>query len=55
MARREHQEGKVQKEKNSPRPYWYIRYRVRVLNHETGNFRRLEKRHQDLAGEHSAD
>ena len=45
MARREYQKAKVQREEETPYPYYFIRYRVRVLNHETALFERKEKRH----------
>ena len=46
MARREHQMPTVLRQEG-PRPYWYIRIRVRILNQETGEFERKEK-WQDL-------
>jgi hypothetical protein len=42
MARREHQMPNVLRQEG-PRPYWYIRIRVRILNQETGEFERREK------------
>jgi hypothetical protein len=44
MARREHQLPSVLRQKGT-RPYWYIRYRGRVLNNETSEFERKEKWH----------
>lgn len=46
MARREHQMPNVLRQ-DGPRPYWYVRTRVRILNQETGEFERREK-WQDL-------
>jgi integrase len=42
MARREHQMPNVLRQEG-PRPYWYIRIRVRILNQETGEFERRKK------------
>lgn len=44
MARREYQQPSVFKQEG-PRPYWYIRFRVRELNPVTRMFVRKEKRH----------
>jgi len=33
------------KRQNGPRPYWYIRYRIRIFNEQTGKFERKEKWH----------
>jgi len=45
MARREYQRPNVQRH-DSPEPYWYIRYRVRVYNEEKRRFERKEKWHR---------
>ena len=45
MAKREHQMPSVLKQ-DGDRPYWYIRYRVRILNRETKKFERKEKWHR---------
>lgn len=42
MVRREHQLPNVLRQEG-PRPYWYIRYRIRILNQQTGRFERKEK------------
>ena len=45
MAKREYQMPSVLKQ-DGDRPYWYIRYRVRILNRETKKFERKEKWHR---------
>ncbi len=45
MAKREHQMPSVLKQ-DGDRPYWYVRYRVRILNRETKKFERKEKWHR---------
>src|ERR1017187_8251143 len=42
MAKREHQMPSVLKQ-DGDRPYWYIRYRVRILNRETKKFERTSR------------
>src|SRR5437868_15271013 len=44
MARREHQMPKVLRQKG-PRPYWYVRYRVKVLVSKN-QIKRQEKWHR---------
>lgn len=44
MARREYQKPNVLKS-NGPRPYWYVRYRVRVRSEVTKKFEKKQKWH----------